>query len=104
MDPFALSSAGAAKAVRITPARIGEIVRGHRGIKVDTAVRLALFLGNNARRWMNLQQHCELQHATPTLADAMRSIHPVEASARGHAAIEIPVQNRADIQVTAGAD
>lgn len=42
MDPLVLSATALAKAVGVTLARINEIVRGHRGITAETALRLAV--------------------------------------------------------------
>jgi antitoxin HigA-1 len=50
MTPHALS-----KALKVTPARVNEIVNEKRGITADTALRLARFFGGDAALWLNLQ-------------------------------------------------
>ena len=55
MEPFSLSATALAHAIGVTPARISEIVRGHRGITAETALRLARYFGTDAQNWMNLK-------------------------------------------------
>src|ERR1700745_710034 len=56
-----------AKAIRISPNRIAEIVHNRRRITADTAVRLALYFGNSPEFWMNLQTHYDLKLARRNL-------------------------------------
>ena len=52
MKPFGLASNALARALKVTPARINEIVRERRSITAETALRLACFLGTDAQRWV----------------------------------------------------
>lgn len=47
----------------IPPQRVGDIVRGRRGITADTALRLARYFGTTAQFWLNLQSRYELDVA-----------------------------------------
>ncbi len=78
MEPFALSSNALARAIRVTPARINEIVRGRRGITAETALRLARYFGTDAQSWMNLQDRYELAVAKRRVEDALAAIQPRE--------------------------
>ncbi len=78
MEPFALSSNALARAIRVTPARINEIVRGRRGITAETALRLARYFGTDAQSWMNLQDRYELAVAKRRVEDALAAIRPRE--------------------------
>ena len=78
MEPFALSSNALARAIRVTPARINEIVRGRRGITAETALRLARYFGTDAQSWMNLQDRYELAVARRRVEDALTAIRPRE--------------------------
>ena len=78
MEPFALSSNALARAIRVTPARINEIVRGRRGITAETALRLARYFGTDAQSWMNLQDRYELAVAKSRVEDALAAIRPRE--------------------------
>lgn len=63
MQPLGLSSNALAKALKVTPTRINDIVRGRRGITGDTALRLAHYFGTDAQSWLNLQSAYDLQVA-----------------------------------------
>lgn len=74
MEPLGVTAYRLAKDVGVTAIRIGEIVRGKRGITADTAVRLAAYFGTDAQSWMNLQTHYDLELAHDSLADVVRRI------------------------------
>src|SRR5215471_6240716 len=71
---YDLSHNELAKAIHISPNRIGEIVNNRRRITADTALRLSLYFGNSPEFWMNLQAHFDLKMARRNLkaADAAR--------------------------------
>jgi addiction module HigA family antidote len=64
LDGFGLSVGEAAAAMKMSRARLNEIVRGKRGITADTALRLGKFFGTSAQFWMNLQTHYDLAEAS----------------------------------------
>ncbi len=70
MLPLGLSANALARALGVTPARVNDIVRGRRAVTADTALRLARYLGTDARSWMNLQSIYDLRVAE--LAQAKR--------------------------------
>jgi addiction module HigA family antidote len=63
LKPLGMSVNQLAKALRITAARLNEIVRGRRGISADTALRLARYLGTSAEFWLGLQLEYDLRVA-----------------------------------------
>ena len=63
LEPLGLSATALAKALRVTPARINDIVRERRGVTGDTALRLARYFGGDAQSWMNLQSTYDLRKA-----------------------------------------
>jgi len=63
-----------AKAIVVPPRRIHEIVKGLRGITVDTALRLSVFFGTDAKSWVNLQTHCDTEHARVAMGDVLNRI------------------------------
>lgn len=69
---FELSQNELAQAIGVSPNRIAEIVNNRRRITADTAVRLALFFGNSAEFWMNLQSWYDLKMAAKDLPAAER--------------------------------
>jgi antitoxin HigA-1 len=44
--------------------RINEIIRGKRGLTVDTALRLATYFKTSPQFWLNLQMHYDLEMAS----------------------------------------
>ena len=77
MQSFDLSSNRLAKHLGVTPARINEIVRGRRGVKAETALRLAQYFNTDAQSWMNLQHHYELEVAEQAVGKELSSIQPI---------------------------
>jgi addiction module HigA family antidote len=55
-----LSANRLALELKVPSGRITEILNGKRGISPETALRLARFIGNSARFWLNLQTAYEL--------------------------------------------
>ncbi|MEO6104593.1 MAG: HigA family addiction module antitoxin [Pseudoxanthomonas sp.] len=76
MVPMELSSNALARAIRVTPARVNDIVNEKRGVTADTALRLARYFGTTADVWINLQKRFELEAARRELGDALKRIHP----------------------------
>ena len=68
MEPLGLSSNALAIALRVTPARVNEIVRERRGISPETALRLARYFDNSPQFWLNLQQDYDLASAQHSVA------------------------------------
>ena len=60
LDPMGISVYRAARDMRMTNARLNEIVLGKRSITADTAHRLSRYLGTSAQMWMNMQANYDL--------------------------------------------
>lgn len=82
LDEYGLSVGAAAAAMKMSRARLNEIVRGERGITADTALRLGRFFGNSAQFWMNLQTHYDLIEAEAGAGRKLKAIPSVEDVAR----------------------
>jgi addiction module HigA family antidote len=77
LEPLKLSVNAVSQAIKVPRPRLNDIVRGRRGITVDTAMRLALYFGTSAQFWMNLQSHYELEVAEEAFGDRLgREIRP----------------------------
>ena len=63
MKPLGLSQNALARALRVPPRRINEIVQEKRAISADTALRLARYLGTTAEMWTGLQADYDLRLA-----------------------------------------
>ena len=60
--------------------RINNIVQEQRGVRADTAMRLARYFGGDARSWLNLQTAYNLRIAEPASAKRIaREITPAVA-------------------------
>jgi len=73
-----LSAHALAKALRLTPSRVNDIVLERRGITADTAVRLARYFGGDAQFWLNMNAIYELRtvERSPDTKRAVREIEP----------------------------
>jgi antitoxin HigA-1 len=80
--PMGMSVNRLAKHLKITPARLNEIVRGRRGITADTALRLARYFETTPEFWMNLQSMYDLRMAEiESLARIKREVKPKSQAA-----------------------
>ncbi len=61
LQPQKISQNALARAIRVPPRRINEIIHEKRGITADTAVRLAIYFGGSASYWMHLQAEFEIE-------------------------------------------
>jgi addiction module HigA family antidote len=55
LKPLGISQTELAAALGISRRRVNELINGRRAITPDTAVRLAMYFGNDAAFWMHLQ-------------------------------------------------
>jgi addiction module HigA family antidote len=67
LKPLHITQQALAHALGISRRRVNELIRGHRGISADTAVRLAIFFSNDASFWMQLQTDWDLHLAAKRL-------------------------------------
>lgn len=84
LDPMGMSVNALAKALRVPPTRMNEIVRENRGITADTAMRLARHFGTTERFWLNLQMEYELRTAQVRNASRIaEEVAPYSVTAQG---------------------
>lgn len=74
LKPMGISQYALAKAIAVPPRRINEIVKGLRGITVDTALRLGAYFGTDAQSWINLQTHFDTELAREAMAGVLARI------------------------------
>jgi len=72
LRPLGISQTELAEALGVSRRRVNELVNGKRAITPDTAVRLAMYFGNEAAFWMHLQVAWDMHTA----------VREVRASAR----------------------
>lgn len=63
LDQRRLSANALARALRVPPGRIVDIVNGKRAVSPETALRLGRYFGNGGRFWLALQQNFDLARA-----------------------------------------
>ena len=69
LKPMEISQNALARAIRVPPRRVNEIVLGKRAISADTALRLSRFFGTSEKFWMGLQADYDLEEAARTAKD-----------------------------------
>lgn len=74
LRPQNLSQNQIARAVKVPPRRINEIVLGKRAISADTALRLARYFGNSASYWMHLQVEYDLERSREKISMGLSMI------------------------------
>lgn len=67
MKPMGISARQLAADIDVPPSRISERVNGQRPVTADTAFRLGLFFGMEARFWLNLQSEYDIRVADRAL-------------------------------------
>jgi len=72
LKPLGISQTELAQALGVSRRRVNELINGKRSITPDTAVRLAMYFGNEAAFWMHLQVAWDMHSA----------VRDVRASAR----------------------
>jgi addiction module HigA family antidote len=78
LTPLGLTQNGLARALRVPPRRINEIILEKRGITADTALRLARYFGTTAEMWTGLQADYDLRLARYAKARQIeREIEPL---------------------------
>lgn len=81
LDEMGISAAELARQLKVPENRMSEILRGHRGITADTALRLGRWFRTSADFWMNLQKSYELRRAEQESGAEIEQIQPRTALA-----------------------
>ena len=76
LEPMGLSQNALARAIRVSPRRVNEIVLGKRAVTADTDLRLAKFFGLSEGFWMGLQADYELMERRRQIARELSAIEP----------------------------
>ena len=66
LKPLSISQNRLGRDLGIPAQRVNDIVRGHRSITVDTALRLGKYFKTTPQYWLNLQAHYDLEMAKET--------------------------------------
>ena len=71
-----------AKETGLSPTRLGQIIRGQRGITAETAIKIGLFLNTGPEFWMNLQSMYDIEEARRRYGKEAKAIHPYSQTDR----------------------
>ena len=74
--PLGISSHALSMALQVPAPRIHELVHERRAVTVDTALRLARYLGTSAEFWLGLQNDYDMAKARPEMDAALARIEP----------------------------
>jgi len=101
--PLEISQCKLSRYLGVTAQRVSEIIKKHRAITVDTALRLAKFFKTTPQFWLNLQTHYDLEMAKDNkLVERINlEVREVEL-AKGGMAMGCHVDTRAAAQAIIG--
>lgn len=74
--PMGISAYRIAKETGLSPTRLGQIIKGNRGITAETAVKIGRYLNTGPEFWMNLQSLYDIEEAQRQYAKEVKAIHP----------------------------
>ncbi len=74
LEPQKISQNKLARAIKVPPRRINEIIHEKRGITADTSVRLAIYFGGSASYWMHLQAQFEIEKIKQNISIQLSTI------------------------------
>ncbi len=78
LKPYNISAYKLAKETHIPATRISQILKGHRKITVDTALRFGRFFGNSADFWLGIQNEYDLREERAAIEGELKKIHNVK--------------------------
>jgi antitoxin HigA-1 len=74
LKPLNISAYRLSKNLGIPQTRTSEIIKGHRSITADTAIRLSYYFGNSAKFWLGLQNDFDLEQEKKSKAPEFKHI------------------------------
>jgi addiction module HigA family antidote len=76
MQPLRLSQNALARAIRVPPRRINQLVHGKRAVSADTDLRLARYFGLSEGFFLGLQADYDLMQRKREIAAELETISP----------------------------
>ena len=76
MKPLGMSQNALARALKISPRRINELVHGKRAVSADTDLRLGRYFNLHAGFFLGLQAQFDLMEQKRKLGDKLEEIKP----------------------------
>lgn len=78
LKPLRISQSDLAIALGVSRRRVNELVRGHRNVTPDTALRLAALLGTEPAFWVGMQSDWDVHQALARFQPSTRQPRPAE--------------------------
>jgi addiction module HigA family antidote len=79
--PFNISAYRLSKDLGIPQTRTSEIIKGHRSITANTAIRLSYYFGNSAKFWLGLQNDFDLEEEKKSKSGDFKRIKRIKEHA-----------------------
>ncbi len=80
LAPMGISAYRLAKETGLSQTRLGQIVRGERGITAETAIKIGRFLNTGPEFWINLQTLYDIEEAQRRHSKEVEAIHPYSSA------------------------
>jgi antitoxin HigA-1 len=77
LKPLSITAYRLSKDIGIPQTRTSEIIKGHRSITADTALRLSCYFGNSAKFWLGLQNDFDLEEEKKSKSTELRKIKKI---------------------------
>ena len=81
LDPMDISVYRLSKDTGLSQTRLGQLVKGKRGVTAETAVKLGKFFGIAPEFWMNLQSLYDIEEAQKQYKKDLKAIHSIQEQA-----------------------
>ena len=78
LKPMELSQSALARAIRVAPRRINEIVHGTRAVTADTDLRLCRYFGLSDGWWLRLQAKYDTERTRESMSEVLAAIKPLK--------------------------
>jgi len=78
LDPMGISVYRLSKDTGLSQTRLGQLVKGKRGMTAETAVKLGKFFGIAPEFWMNLQSLYDIEEAQKQYRKDLKSINSIQ--------------------------
>ena len=82
LPDYGLTVSSLAGALRVSRQTINELLRDHRAVSPEMALRLSRLFGNTPEFWLNAQRAVDLWDAAKTIKKSVGQIKPLNAALR----------------------
>ena len=82
LEPMGISQSAMARAIRVSPRAVNEIVRGRRSITPAMSVRFGAFFGQSDEFWYGIQVECDFRKLAGEKHKLVSGIRPSSTLAR----------------------